>query len=65
MVLMTCFLPNVEAVHAQEAYMDEKGRFFLDRAQPVVYSHGTYYALGKAVGSFGYSVKNRGLPEKK
>jgi len=39
------FLANVEAVHAQEAYMDEKGRFFLDRAQPVVYSHGIYYAL--------------------
>lgn len=51
------FLAKVEAVHAQEAYMDEKGRFSLDRAQPIVYSHGTYYALGKAIGSFGYSVK--------
>lgn len=59
------FLANVEAVHAQEAYMDEKGRFFLDRAQPVVYSHGTYYALGKAVGSFGYSVKKQGASRKK
>ena len=59
------FLANVEAVHAQEAYMDEKGRFFLDRAQPVVYSHGIYYALGKAVGSFGYSVKKQGASRKK
>lgn len=59
------FLANVEAVHAQEAYMDEKGRFFLDRAQPVVYSHGTYYALGKAVGSFGYSVKKQAASRKK
>ena len=59
------FLANVEAVHAQEAYMDEKGRFFLDRAQPVVYSHGTDYALGKAVGSFGYSVKKQAASRKK
>ena len=59
------FLANVEAVHVQEAYMDEKGRFFLDRAQPVVYSHGIYYALGKAVGSFGYSVKKQGASRKK
>lgn len=59
------FLANVEAVHAQEAYMDEKGRFFLDRAQPVVYSHGIYYALDKAVGSFGYSVKKQGASRKK
>ncbi len=59
------FLANVEAVHAQEAYMDEKGRFFLDRAQPVVYSHGIYYALGKAVGSFGYSVKKQGASRNK
>ncbi len=49
----------------RKLYMDEKGRFFLDRAQPVVYSHGTYYALGKAVGSFGYSVKKQAASRKK
>lgn len=59
------FLAKVEAVHAQQAYMDENGRFSLDRAQPIVYSHGTYYALGKAVGSFGYSVKKQVTSRKK
>lgn len=51
------FLAEVVAVHADERYMDENRKFHLDRAQPVVYSHGTYYACGEALGTFGYSVK--------
>lgn len=51
------FLAEVVAVHADEAYMDEKGKFSLSKANPMVYSHGTYYTLGKELGSFGYSVK--------
>ena len=51
------YLADVAAVHADEEYMDEKGRFFLDKAEPIAYSHGGYYALGKKLGSFGYSVK--------
>lgn len=54
------FLAKVAAVHADEAYMDEKGRFSFEKAQPVVYSHGSYYMLGKKLGTFGYSVKKRG-----
>lgn len=51
------FLAEVVAVHADEAYMDEKGKFDLNRANPVVYSHGEYFSLGKKLGSFGYSVR--------
>lgn len=51
------FLAEVVAVHADEKYMDEKGRFDLNLANPIVYSHGEYYGLGKKLGSFGYSVK--------
>lgn len=56
------FLAEVVVVHADEAYMDENGRFSLAKACPLVYSHGTYFALGKELGSFGYSVrkKNKG-----
>ena len=36
---------------------DERGRFDLNRAKPIVYSHGEYFELGKKLGSFGYSVK--------
>ncbi len=51
------YLAEVVAVHADEKYMDEKGRFSLDRAQPIAYSHGGYYLLGKRLGTFGYSVR--------
>lgn len=51
------FIAEVVAVHADEAYMDEKKRFDLKRAKPIVYSHGEYLGTGRKLGSFGYSVK--------
>lgn len=51
------YLAQVVAVHADEKYMDSQGRFSLDKAEPVAYSHGGYYLLGKKLGTFGYSVK--------
>ena len=53
------FLAEVVAVHADEKYMDEKGKFSLIKSKPMVYSHGTYYSLGKELGSFGYSVRKK------
>lgn len=50
------FIAEVVAVHADEAYMDEKGKFDLAKAEPIAYSHGEYYTLGEKVGKFGYSV---------
>lgn len=52
------FLAEVVAVHVDETYMDEKGRFHLNKAKPLVYSHGRYLSVGKEIGFFGYSVKN-------
>ena len=51
------FLAEVLAVHADEEYMDENNRFDLNRARPLVYSHGEYLGTGKKLGTFGYSVK--------
>lgn len=53
------FIADVVAVHADEKYMDEKNRFHLEKAEPVVYSHGTYYLCGKDLGTFGYSVRKK------
>ena len=53
------FLAEVLAVHADEEYMDENNRFDLNRARPLVYSHGEYLGTGKKLGTFGYSVKKR------
>lgn len=53
------FLAEVAAVHASEAYMDEAGKFHLEQAEPVVYSHGAYYDLKDILGTFGYSVRKK------
>ncbi|MBS6735986.1 MAG: flavin reductase family protein [Clostridiales bacterium] len=53
------FLARVEAVHADEAWMDENGRFDLNKALPVAYSHGEYYGLGRKLGTFGFSVRRK------
>lgn len=53
------FLAEVVAVHVDDAYMDEKQKFELGRAEPIAYSHGEYYQLGQLLGTFGYSVKKK------
>ena len=59
------FISQVAAVHADEKYMDEKNRFDLNRARPIVYSHGEYLGTGKKLGTFGYSVKKAKKQAKK
>ena len=53
------FVADVLAVHADPAYMDEKKKFRLNEAKPLVYSHGEYLGVGKTLGTFGYSVKKK------
>lgn len=59
------FLADVLAVHADEKYMDEKHKFHLEKAEPIVYSHGSYFACGEQLGTFGYSVKKKASGKKK
>lgn len=54
------FLAEVVGVQVDEAYIDPStGRFCLERAEPIVYSHGEYFALGDALGHFGWSVRKK------
>lgn len=53
------FLAEVTAVHADEAYMNEKNKFELNQTGLIAYSHGEYLGLGKKLGTFGYSVKKK------
>ncbi len=59
------FLAEVVSVQVSEEYLDETGKFHFDHAKPICYSHGAYYALGKKIGGFGYSVrKKQSVPQK-
>ena len=53
------FLAEVTGCLVDEALLDEKGRLCLDRAGLIAYSHGVYRALGRRLGTFGWSVKKK------
>lgn len=59
------FLAEVTAVQADEKYMDENGKFELNKTGLVAYSHGEYLGLGKRLGTFGYSVRKKPAGKKK
>lgn len=53
------FLAEVTGVQVDDSYMDENGRFELNKTGLLSYSHGEYLALGKKLGTFGYSVRKK------
>ena len=53
------FIAEVAGVDIDPAYLDKNGKFQLNQAGLMVYSHGEYYGLGKKLGTFGCSVKRR------
>lgn len=55
-------LAEIVAVDVDPAFIDEKGRLNLARAGLAAYAHGEYFALGKKIGSFGFSVRKRRRP---
>lgn len=50
------YIGRIVSVGVQEELLDETGRIDFGKAQLVAYNHGAYYALGEALGFFGYSV---------
>ncbi len=53
------FLAKVVGVQVSEDYMNENGKFELNKTGLLAYSHGEYLGLGKSHGTFGYSVKKK------
>lgn len=56
----TMFIAEVVNVRADSRYFDpQTGRFKLEEAGLIAYSHGFYHALGPALGKFGFSVAKK------
>ncbi len=53
------FIADIINVYVDENYIDEKGKFHLNKTDLIAYSHGAYLTLGKEIGTFGYSIKNK------
>jgi flavin reductase (DIM6/NTAB) family NADH-FMN oxidoreductase RutF len=54
------FIAEVVNVKADAAFINgETGAFSLEKADPIAYSHGNYFVLGKKIGKFGFSVQKK------
>ncbi len=53
------FIADILAVNIDERYIDDKGKFHPEKCAFAAYAHGQYFALGKKIGSFGYSAKKK------
>jgi flavin reductase (DIM6/NTAB) family NADH-FMN oxidoreductase RutF len=58
----TMFVAEIVAVQVSAALIDERGRLHLEKGGLIAFAHGQYFALGRCIGRFGFSVqkhKNR------
>lgn len=53
------FLSEIVALNVEETLIDHDGKLRLDKAGLCGFAHGEYYALGKQIGSFGFSVRKK------
>jgi flavin reductase (DIM6/NTAB) family NADH-FMN oxidoreductase RutF len=53
----TLFLAQVVSVQVSSGLVDDRGRLNLQRAGLIAYAHGHYFALGRHLGHFGFSVR--------
>lgn len=53
------FIADIVGIYAAKELLDESGKLCLEKAQLIAYAHGNYFALGKQLGSFGYSVRKK------
>ena len=53
------FMAKVVNIMVDDTYMEENGRFALEKTNPLVYSHGSYFETGKQLGTFGYSIRKK------
>ena len=51
------FIAKVLSVYVDETYMNQAGKFELNKTGLIAYSHGAYVEMGKELGGFGFSVK--------
>lgn len=53
------FIADITAVYVAADLVDEAGKLHLAKAGLCAYAHGEYFALGRKIGDFGFSVKKK------
>lgn len=59
------FLAEVVAVDVDEKFINSKQALDLEKAGLLAYAHGFYYALGRKIGKFGWSVEKKSTKRKR
>lgn len=59
------FIAKILCIDVDESVVDQNGKLCLEKAGLLAYAHGTYYELGKALGTFGYTVQKKKKRKKK
>lgn len=55
----TMFLAEIVGIDVDERYIDSKRKLNLQQCGITAYAHGEYFALGRKLGDFGYSVRKK------
>ena len=58
------FVADIVGVSVDEQYIDANGKLCLQKANLAAYAHGEYYALGKNLGKFGFSVMKKSTKQR-
>ena len=53
------FISEFVGVDLEEKYIDSKGKLNLQQCGLAAYAHGEYFALGRKLGDFGFSVRKK------
>ncbi len=53
------FLAKILCIDVDENIVDDGGRLCLEKCGLIAYAHGTYYELGKSLGTFGFTVRKK------
>ncbi len=55
----TMFIAEIVGIDVEEKYIDSKGKLNLQQCGLAAYAHGEYFALGRKLGDFGFSVRRK------
>lgn len=58
------FIADIVSLSVAKELLDNAGKLHLDKANLIAYAHGEYFALGKKLGTFGYSVRKKKAKKK-
>ena len=59
------FIADIIGVNVDESLLDENGKLHLSKAGLCAYAHGEYFALGKQIGDFGFSVRRKSVEKRR